>query len=110
MIRLRNTALGLMAFGLLAAFAWATDLKHGTISGIEDAKIVVTMRAEQMSFAVSPATQISLDGKPAKMTDLKIGDSATVAYVPLDDNSPMAMRIDAARPHSPGNPDPIPQD
>jgi hypothetical protein len=57
----------------------AEEIKcEGTIIKIEGEKVTVKTRAnEEQQMLVVPATKIVLDGKPAKTTDLKVGQRAT---------------------------------
>ena len=99
----------LCSLGFISAAALAADLKQGTITEMDSGKIVLMMPGEQMNFTVSSSTLISLDGRAATTADLKVGDTAAVTYVIQDDSSPIAQRIDAMRPTTPGAPDPAPR-
>lgn len=101
------TSLSLAAYFSAITVASA-DVKQGVITGIEGTRIVVTMPTELMAFNASSSTLISLNGQPAKVSELRVGDAAVVMFVIQDDNSPIPQRIDAMRPTAPGVPDPVP--
>jgi hypothetical protein len=54
--------------------AVADDTKcEGKITKIEGNQISVKTTTEEHQLTVGPATKITVDGKPAKSTDLKVG-------------------------------------
>lgn len=94
-----------------AANSRQDEMHQGTIRTIESTKIVLTTPAKDLTFQINSATQISLDDKPAKATDLKAGDEAMIMAASrpafaAKGEAPLASRIDAHRASSPGNPDP----
>ena len=59
---------------LAGKIALAEEAKcEGTIAKIEGNNLTVKAGSEQHDLTLSPATKITLDGKPAKSTDLKVG-------------------------------------
>jgi hypothetical protein len=64
-----------IALGALAArVALAEEFKcEGTLSKIEGNNITVKTADAQHELLLAPATKITLDGKPAKANDLKVG-------------------------------------
>lgn len=105
----------LSCLALLVACAAArsadNEVYQGSIRKIESTKIVLTTQAKDLTFQIDSATQISLDDKPAKVTDLKAGNEAKITAAsrvafPGKNEAPLAIRIDAHRGNSPGNPDP----
>lgn len=98
---------------LSMALAGQDMLHHGVVKNIETTQIVLTTASNEMTFVIHARTQISLDGKPAKATDLMAGDTAMVMAPSAPANTavvdfPLATRIDAMRGSTPGSPDPIP--
>ena len=59
---------------LAARVALAEEAKcEGTIAKIEGNNLTVKTADEQHQLTLAPTTKITLDGKPAKSTDLKVG-------------------------------------
>jgi Cu/Ag efflux protein CusF len=57
-----------------SAIAYAEEVKcEGTITKIEGEKVTVKTDKEDHHLNVLPATKIMVDGKPAKSSDLKVG-------------------------------------
>jgi len=68
----------LLAFGLVcmltARIALAEEVKcEGTIAKIEGNSVTVKTADAEHQLTCTPTTKITLDGKPAKSTDLKVG-------------------------------------
>ena len=98
--RIRLTAGALVAGMLLLGVARLMDVEHvsGTLSATAPDMIAVTVETDTQMFAVSGVTMASLDGQPARMADLRQGDSVNVAaQSPGEDGLPLAMRVDAIR-------------
>lgn len=97
---------------ICAGALWApTDVHQGIITRIESTRIVLTSEVRETTFVINSATQITLNDKPAKVMELMPGDEAMVmaAATPAaaaNDEPILALRIDAHRASSPGNPDP----
>ena len=76
MIRIALTsllALGLVCM-LAGSIALAEEVKcEGTIAKIEGNSVTVKTADEQHDLTLTPTSKITLDGKPAKSTDLKVG-------------------------------------
>src|SRR5262245_28070058 len=70
-----GTAVMALALGLaVSKVALAEEVKHeGTIAKIEGATLTVKSADAQNEMTLGPATKITLDGKPARTTDLKVG-------------------------------------
>ena len=67
-----------MAAALLCIYAsrvtYAAEVKcEGTIAKIDGEKVTVKAATEQHILTVGPATKITVDGKPSKSSDLKVG-------------------------------------
>jgi len=59
---------------VVSRVAMAEEVKHeGTISKIEGATVTVKAADAQHEMTLSPTTKITLDGKPARASDLKVG-------------------------------------
>jgi Cu/Ag efflux protein CusF len=57
-----------------SAVAYAEEVKcEGTIAKIEGEKVTVKTDKEDHQLTVLPSTKIMVDGKPAKSSDLKVG-------------------------------------
>jgi hypothetical protein len=57
-----------------SAVAYAEEVKcEGTITKIEGEQVTVKTATEEHHLTVLPATKIVVDGKPAKSTELKVG-------------------------------------
>ena len=66
-----------MALALCAVVSTAVMAEEvkceGTIAKIEGTTVTVKAADAQHEMTLSPATKITLDGKPARSTDLKVG-------------------------------------
>jgi ABC-type Fe3+-hydroxamate transport system substrate-binding protein len=59
---------------VISRAAIAEEVKcEGTISKIEGATVTIKAADAQHEVTLAPASKITLDGKPAKSTDLKVG-------------------------------------
>ena len=59
---------------LASAVAYAEEVKcEGMITKIEGEKVTVKSNNEDHHLSVLPSTKIMVDGKPAKSSDLKVG-------------------------------------
>jgi hypothetical protein len=97
----------LALLSLLAATAFAgsdpppapgQDLHSGPVMGVmPEAIMVMDERHNEMeTIAVSPQTKITLNGQPASLVDIQMGDLATVTIRPMDQNL-TAVAIHALR-------------
>lgn len=89
-----------LAISTAAGFMTAKRVT-GVIKTIDDRSLVMTIKTGEEVFQLDSDTKISLNDKPAKVSDLRPGDSAIVAA-----NGGKATAIDAHRGNKPGNPDP----
>jgi hypothetical protein len=83
-----------------AAFVSANQ-RLGVIKSVNATSIAITTKTGEETFQITAETKISLNDKPAKVTDLKVGDSATITA-----QGATATAIDTQRAASPRNPDP----
>lgn len=93
-------AAGALACGLFLAGVTRVlgdDHFSGTLTWVSENEVRMSASAETKMFAVQPATMISLDGKPAPLSDLKSGDHARILAQQGDDGIHVAVRIDADR-------------
>jgi hypothetical protein len=82
MFRLAISAiLAVAVLGTVAsAVAYAEEVKcEGTIAKIEGERVTVKTATEEHQLTVLPSTKIMVDGKPAKSTDLKVGQKVKCA-------------------------------
>ncbi len=75
MIRFAMMAVVAVALCALAGqVALAEEFRFdGTVAKVEGANVTVKSADAQHEMALAPATKITLDGKPAKASDLKVG-------------------------------------
>lgn len=76
MLRLAISAtLAVAVLGMVAsAIAYAEEVKcEGTITKIEGEKVTVQTTKDDHTMTVLPSTKVMVDGKPAKSSDLKVG-------------------------------------
>lgn len=93
-----------------ASLLWAgSPTQEGILGEIDQSQVVLMTRTSEVTFQINSSTQITRDGKTAKVTDLRMGDTATVEFSAQDDSSPLAVRIDAQAPSDPESPDPAPK-
>ena len=90
-----------LAISTAAGFMTAKRVT-GVIKTIDDRSLVMTIKTGEEVFQLDSDTKISLNDKPAKVSDLRPGDTAIVAA-----NGGKATAIDAHRGNKPGNPDPV---
>lgn len=74
----RIATLSLVTLALVCTVATRLALAEeakceGTIAKIEGNNLTVKTADEQHELTLSPSTKITLDGKPAKSSDLKVG-------------------------------------
>jgi hypothetical protein len=63
-----------VALCLVGSVALAEEVKcEGTITKIEGSNVTVKAADAQHEMTLAPATKITLDGKPARASDLKVG-------------------------------------
>ena len=70
---------------------------QGKIHSTADQQVVLMVGTELMTFVLDKDTDVTLDGKAAKPTDLKPGDEAEVLADRKDDNSLYAKSVKATR-------------
>ena len=64
----------LALFAVVTSVALAEEVKcDGTIAKIEGATVTVKAADAQHEMTLAPTTKITLDGKPARASDLKVG-------------------------------------
>ena len=92
--------LALLAVLLLRATPAMAANASGTITGVGDTTITVADADEiAMTFSVAAGAKITLDGKEAKLADLKAGQSAEVTYDTDEDSlADVASAIAATSP------------
>jgi formylmethanofuran dehydrogenase subunit D len=76
---------GLVVMALAGAPALAADKTHeGTVVSAAEGKLVMTDKEgkNEHTHTVPATTKVTLDGKDAKLTDLKKGDSVKVTVDP----------------------------
>ena len=75
MIRFALTAVVAVALCAVATqVALAEEVKfEGTVAKVEGSNVTIKAADAQHEMALAPATKITLDGKPAKASDLKVG-------------------------------------
>jgi hypothetical protein len=85
--------------GLMAAVAFAAPslMFDGKIVSVDQDKLVLSAGAEQPAFELSKATKITLNGKPATITELMAGQTAKVVAQREDDKL-RAVAINAFSP------------
>jgi len=92
----------LAVLALLAAPATAAEVFRGSIKEVKDGKLTIAVAtsddtpAEDMMFTVSEDARITLDGKEAKLTDLKAGQKCNVAADQNDQGGWVAKVVTAA--------------
>ncbi len=98
-------SLGVALTGLRPAAA--SDGTHqGTVKDIIGSKLVLKMGVEEreMAFNIDPGTRITINGRPATVTDLKRGDAARVTAKKVDGGGLQAMKVAAKRNKMPSPP------
>lgn len=93
----RRFVLCFCALGLLAAAASAAEWRRGIITDMDGGRVMVTNQSESTMVGVSSSTLVTLNGRPAKLRDLSVGDVALVMYIIQGGNRPTAQRVDAFR-------------
>jgi hypothetical protein len=69
-----SLVLAVALVAVVSRVANAEEVKHeGTIAKIEGATVTVKAADAQHEMTLAPATKITLDGKPARAADLKVG-------------------------------------
>jgi hypothetical protein len=102
-----KTLIELALLSLLAAttFAWSDpppapgqELHSGPVMGVmaEAIMIMDERHSEMETIAVIPQTKITLNGQPASLVDIQMGDLATVTIRPTEQNL-TAVTIHAVR-------------
>jgi hypothetical protein len=82
----------------LAAPLRAADQTHeGKVKSAAAGQVVITVADKDHTFKVDATTAITLDGKAAKATELKAGDSAKVTSKLAEGGGMLATKIEAKR-------------
>lgn len=80
---------------LLVAPVLADDVHSGTVLGVGKDKITIQDKnGDDEAFSVAADAKITLDGKPAKLSDIDIGDTAKVTVKKVDGKN-VATAIEA---------------
>ena len=88
--------LGLML--ALAGSVSAADEPHkGKVKSASAEKLVLSHGDQDHAFQIDASTKITLNGKEAKATDLKAGDSATVTAKQAKGGEMLATKIEVTR-------------
>lgn len=70
----------------------------GTVTNISATSITVQQKDSQKTFAINSNTKVMMQGKKAKITDIKTGNTVAVGYTASADNVLTATRIVVPRP------------
>ena len=97
---------GFLAGTVLAADAIKPATWEGVFVKLDGAKVVMTVMGREKSVLTTDTTAVTLDGKPAKLADLKAGSLLTVALVIGKGEIPTADSIQAKTPDLPKAPVP----
>jgi hypothetical protein len=81
--------------------AFAAQKYAGSIHSVTESQLVLKVGTELMTFQINKDATITLNGKPAKVTDLKGDDEATLRAEKGDDSVLKAMSIEATRKSAP---------
>src|SRR5262245_24817541 len=102
----RRVAIGLVAAGMTLSvagllFAVSTEVQEGLVVGAGNNSISMTdiYGENARSFEVAPNARIILDGTPAKLNELKMGDHVVLTLRQQDRRNKVVLRITA---HSAG--------
>jgi Cu/Ag efflux protein CusF len=100
MMRLPSVRLGiaLMFLVALASIASAEEAK-GTVKSVnaEKAHLVIKGILNDTTYDLNKDAKLCLDGKKAKLADLREGDHVTIEYMKAGDNRLMAAEVRALR-------------
>jgi len=80
-----------------AGLAIAGQTYMGTLHSATENQVVLMVGTELLTFQITKDTAITLNGKPAKATELKAEDATSVESVKSDDGSVQAMFVKATR-------------
>jgi hypothetical protein len=97
---------GFLAGTVLAADAVKPATWEGVFVKLDGAKVVMTVMGKDKSVLTTDKTVVTLDGKPAKLADLKAGALLTVTLVVGKGEIPTADSIMAKTPDLPKAPVP----
>ncbi len=75
----------------------AAEWQRGFVGAIDPGKILVVTSTEGKLLGVSSSTLVTLNGRPARLRELHVGDAAIVMYLIQGANLPIAQRIEAYR-------------
>src|SRR5687768_16183143 len=101
--RLRLLAGALVCGMLILGVSRVLDVEHvsGKLTSVAPDMLAVAADDDTRMFSVSGITIVSLNGKPAQVSELQAGDSVNIAaQSPGEDGMQMAMRVDAVRNNS----------
>lgn len=97
-----SAAVAVLLLLLAIPRAYAADTSMGEVQKVDASKNVLVLSTEcdcgsgkiiQMSFTLKDATKISLNGKDAKLSEIKQGDKVEIVYEQIDD----VTRVSATR-------------
>jgi hypothetical protein len=80
----------------LFGYAESKSLK-GQVMSVTESQVMVQQGTETVTLFVSKDTRVSLNGKDAKVSDLKMGDMAEVSAEENGDRTFKALTIKATR-------------
>lgn len=69
----------------IAKMVWPAESRHGTISKIDSARRVITMKdtaGVPFDFVIEPSTKITSGAKDLKFSDLLANEKVTIQYTP----------------------------
>jgi hypothetical protein len=90
--------LACLGFGIPA---FAAQKYAGSIHSVTESQLVLKVGTELMTFQIKKDAMVTLNGKPAKVTDLKGDDAATLQAEKGDDSILKATSIEATRKSTP---------
>jgi biopolymer transport protein ExbD len=95
MVMLRKSVLSLVVLVLVAGFVFAATLE-GTIRKVDSGKstlLITDKNKKEVTITVNKDAKVMLDGKAAKLSDLKEGQTAKVTH---EDNKASAVEAKSA--------------
>jgi hypothetical protein len=103
-MRTMSLLAALAVVGMVAGFALAAapvapakaSTLEGTFVKVDGAKLVLTVKDKETTVATTDKTTVTLDGKDAKLADLKAGVKLVVTLT--DATAPTAAKVEATTP------------
>ncbi len=102
--RLYSTVLSFMLFPYIHALAAdntpTSHIHRGTVVTISAEKLVVQGLSEKKKdhiYEVAPAAMVLCEGKPCKLSDLKVGELVTITTEKPQDGRALATKIEAKK-------------